>query len=101
MSRQVNLYEAKTQLSRLVDEAADGDTIIIAKAGKPMAKLSPVSGTSRKRPRKLGQLAEEAKGTDWTRWWRAWKIADAEITAEFEAAAARPFPARRSRRRAR
>ena len=42
MSRQVNLYEAKTQLSRLVEEAANGDAIIIAKDGKPMAKLGPV-----------------------------------------------------------
>ena len=51
MNRQVNLYEAKTQLSRLVDEAADGDTIIIAKDGKPMAKLGPVNEAARKQPR--------------------------------------------------
>jgi prevent-host-death family protein len=38
-SSQVNLYEAKTQLSSLVDRAANGEEIIIAKAGKPMAKL--------------------------------------------------------------
>jgi prevent-host-death family protein len=36
---QVNLYEAKTQLSSLVDRAAKGEEIVIAKAGKPMAKL--------------------------------------------------------------
>ena len=40
MSRQINLYEAKTQLSRLVDEAANGDTIIIAKDGKPRRCLA-------------------------------------------------------------
>ena len=51
MSRQVNLYEAKTQLSRLVEEAANGDTIIIAKDGKPMAKLGPLGGGGRKEPR--------------------------------------------------
>lgn len=39
---QVNLYEAKTQLSSLVDRVAKGEEIVIAKAGKPMAKLSPV-----------------------------------------------------------
>ncbi len=39
---QVNLYEAKTQLSSLVERAAKGEEIIIAKAGKPMAKLIPV-----------------------------------------------------------
>jgi prevent-host-death family protein len=35
----VNLYEAKTQLSRLVERAAAGEEIVIAKAGKPKAKL--------------------------------------------------------------
>ena len=38
-SRQVNLYEAKTQLSSLVDRAAKGEEVVIAKAGKPMARL--------------------------------------------------------------
>jgi prevent-host-death family protein len=38
---QVNLHEAKTQLSRLVDRAARGEEIIIARAGKPVAKLVP------------------------------------------------------------
>jgi prevent-host-death family protein len=36
---QVNLYEAKSQLSSLVDRASKGEMIVIAKAGKPMAKL--------------------------------------------------------------
>ncbi len=36
---QVNLYEAKTQLSSLVDRAAQGEEILIAKAGKPLARL--------------------------------------------------------------
>jgi prevent-host-death family protein len=38
-STQLNLYEAKTQLSSLVERAAKGEEIVIAKAGKPMAKL--------------------------------------------------------------
>ena len=101
MSRQVNLYEAKTQLSRLVDAAADGDTIVIAKDGKPMAKLGPVTGTRRKQPRRLGQCAERAQGIDWTKWWREWKAADRQIEAEFEAAVRKPLPAVRGRRRAR
>jgi len=41
-STQVNLYEAKTQLSSLVERAAAGEEIVIAKAGKPMARLSPI-----------------------------------------------------------
>jgi prevent-host-death family protein len=37
----MNIHEAKTHLSRLVEQAAAGEEIIIAKAGKPMAKLVP------------------------------------------------------------
>ena len=99
MNRQVNLYEAKTQLSRLVDEAANGDIIIIAKDGKPMAKLGPLGSDAFRTPRKLGQLAANAKGVDWVQWWRDWKAPDKEIEAEFEAAVAKPFPAARKRQR--
>ncbi len=37
----VNIHEAKTHLSRLVERAANGEEVVIAKAGKPMAKLVP------------------------------------------------------------
>ena len=47
-----NLYEAKSSLSRLVDRAAAGEEIIIAKAGRPMAKLVPM--TKGKTPRQPG-----------------------------------------------
>jgi prevent-host-death family protein len=54
---QVNLYEAKTQLSSLVERAARGEEIVIAKAGKPMARLSAVvaADETRKPLRKSGQ----------------------------------------------
>ena len=39
----VNLYEAKTSLSQLVERAAAGEEIIIAKAGKPKARLMPLA----------------------------------------------------------
>jgi prevent-host-death family protein len=39
--RVVNLYEAKTHLSRLVDQVAAGEEVVIARAGKPVAKLVP------------------------------------------------------------
>ena len=39
----VNVHEAKTHLSRLLERVAAGEEIIISKAGKPMAKLSPLS----------------------------------------------------------
>ena len=46
---QVSLCEAKTRLSELVDQASRGDTVIIAKAGTPLAKLVPLSsGPKRK-----------------------------------------------------
>lgn len=38
----VNLYDAKTQLSALVERAAAGETIVIAKAGRPLAQLVPL-----------------------------------------------------------
>jgi prevent-host-death family protein len=42
MENTVNIYEAKTHLSALVEKAAHGEEIVIAKAGKPMAKLVPL-----------------------------------------------------------
>jgi prevent-host-death family protein len=51
----INIHEAKTHLSRLVDEANEGKEIIIAKAGRPMARLVSVR-RGRKR-RRLGPLA--------------------------------------------
>lgn len=50
MSRIINLYEAKSQLSALVEEAAAGHEIVIAKAGVPRARLVPVRRTVRRRP---------------------------------------------------
>ena len=49
-----NIHEAKTHLSRLVERAAGREEIIIAKAGKPMAKLVPYQED--KKPRKPGSL---------------------------------------------
>lgn len=46
------MYEAKTQLSRLVDRAAQGEEIVIARAGRPVARL--VALATRRQPRKLG-----------------------------------------------
>lgn len=43
-----NVYEAKTSLSKLVDRAAKGEVIVIAKSGKPLAKLSPLDRPKRR-----------------------------------------------------
>jgi prevent-host-death family protein len=62
MSSVINVHEAKTHLSRLLEEVAAGAELIIAKAGKPMARLSPV--TPRSRLKKLGQLKGRIKVPD-------------------------------------
>lgn len=49
MSKAINLYEAKSHLSELVERAAGGEEIIIAKAGKPKARLVAIQ--AQKRPR--------------------------------------------------
>lgn len=41
--RMVNVHQAKTQLSRLIDAAHAGETIVLAKAGKPWAQLVPLA----------------------------------------------------------
>ena len=45
--RQVNIHEAKTHLSRLVDSVMQGEEVIIAKAGRPAARLVPIAGQGR------------------------------------------------------
>lgn len=53
----VNIHAAKTQLSRLVDAAAAGEEIIIARAGRPVARLVPFQQSEARPRRKLGQFA--------------------------------------------
>jgi prevent-host-death family protein len=53
----VNIHAAKTHFSRLVDEAAAGAEIIIAKAGKPVARLMPLAPPQERPKRRLGLLA--------------------------------------------
>jgi prevent-host-death family protein len=55
----VNIHEAKTHLSRLVEEAAKGSVFIIAKAGKPMVKVMPLSDEELKGAEKLGFMTGE------------------------------------------
>jgi prevent-host-death family protein len=50
MSEVVNVYEAKTQLSRLLDRAVAGEDIVIARAGRPLVRLTPVTRQPRRRP---------------------------------------------------
>ncbi|MGE0581149.1 MAG: type II toxin-antitoxin system Phd/YefM family antitoxin [Steroidobacteraceae bacterium] len=55
--RTVNIHEAKTQLSRLVEQAAKGESFVIAKAGKPMVKVMPLSAPDAGSINRLGFLA--------------------------------------------
>ena len=60
---QLNIYEAKTHLSNLVDRAAAGETIVIARAGKPMAKLVPIDQVRKSRSGvKFGGLSAKQLG---------------------------------------
>jgi prevent-host-death family protein len=56
---QVNLHDAKTHLSRYVDRALAGEEVVIARAGKPLVRLMPVS--DERPPRRLGFLAGTAR----------------------------------------
>lgn len=60
--RTVNIHDAKTRFSRLVDAVADGETIVIAKAGRPVAKLVRLGAPES--PRRLGFLAGQARIPD-------------------------------------
>ena len=57
MTQIVNIYDAKTQLSRLVDRAAAGEEILIARAGTPLARLIPLSTPAPREPGLLRGLA--------------------------------------------
>jgi prevent-host-death family protein len=53
----VNIHEAKTQLSKLVDRAARGEPFVIAKAGRPMVKVAALDAPAA--PKRLGFMAGE------------------------------------------
>ena len=59
MSAQFNIHQAKTQLSRLVERAVHGEEIVIAKAGKPVAKLVAFDPKRERKPGLVkGRLTE-------------------------------------------
>lgn len=51
-----NIHEAKTHLSRLLDKVAQGEEVIIAKSGRPVAKLVPVTAEPRRPGRLKGRI---------------------------------------------
>ena len=62
MSSIVNIHEAKTHLSRIVDEVAAGAEVVIAKAGKPVARLVPIAAPTKQK--RLGLLKGRIKVPD-------------------------------------
>ena len=62
--RSVNIHEAKTQLSRLIEQAAAGEPFIIAKAGKPLVQVSAIPRAIDHPPSRLGFMAGEITAPD-------------------------------------
>jgi prevent-host-death family protein len=60
----VNIHEAKTHLSRLVERAARGEPFIIAKAGRPLVKVVPLTAREPKKAKRLGFLKGAFKVPD-------------------------------------
>jgi prevent-host-death family protein len=53
----INIHEAKTHLSRLIEQAVEGEPFIIAKAGKPLVKVSALTSSANDQIRRTGFLA--------------------------------------------
>ena len=70
----VNMHEAKTHFSRLVERALAGETVVIAKAGRPVAKLTGIDAPSA--PQRLGFLAGQAAVPDDFNEWSADEVGD-------------------------
>ena len=62
--RTVNMHEAKTHLSRLVERAAKGEPFIIAKAGKPLVKVMPLDAPAKGETKRLGFMAGQISVPD-------------------------------------
>ena len=73
---QVNMHEAKSKLSQLVDAALSGESVTIARAGRPVAKLVALSDSDEQ------PIFGALKG--WEVDWEAFDRADAEIQSQFE-----------------
>jgi prevent-host-death family protein len=59
-----NIHEAKTQLSRLVEQAAKGESFVIAKAGKPMVKVIALDAPEPSQQKRFGFMAGQIKVPD-------------------------------------
>ena len=62
--RTVNIHEAKTHLSRLVDQAVKGEPFVIAKAGKPLVTVTAIRASSTAQARRVGFMAGQIEVPD-------------------------------------
>ena len=60
----VNIHEAKTNLSRLMEKVAKGESFIIAKAGKPIGKVVPIDEAEKPKKRRIGFMDGQIKVPD-------------------------------------
>lgn len=60
----VNIHEAKTHLSKLVEQASNGESFIIAKAGKPMVKVTALGAPTGSQVRRVGFMAGQISVPD-------------------------------------
>lgn len=60
----VNMHEAKTNLSRLVEKAVQGESVVIAKAGKPMVRIVAIDAQPPARKKRIGFLAGQVTVPD-------------------------------------
>lgn len=61
MSETWNIHQAKTHLSRLLDRVAKGGSVVIARAGKPLARLVPLSAPEGGKARRLGFMTGQLR----------------------------------------
>jgi prevent-host-death family protein len=64
LMKTVNIHEAKTHLSKLVDEASKGESFVIAKAGKPVVKVTALNTPLGAQVRRLGFMAGQMSVPD-------------------------------------
>ncbi|MGZ8135832.1 MAG: type II toxin-antitoxin system Phd/YefM family antitoxin [Methylococcaceae bacterium] len=62
--RTINIHEAKTHLSKLIELAAEGESFIIAKAGRPLVKVVPLNQSERTKAKRLGFMQGEFQVPD-------------------------------------
>lgn len=60
----INIHEAKTHLSRLVEQAAKGESFVIAKAGKPLVRVSALETPAAEQVRRVGFLIGQIRVPD-------------------------------------